>query len=233
MTVKSYSQRPARTATRKTRTPARRNGRDGDTEARILDAAHTVFLRRGTAGARMQEIAREAGVNQALLHYYFRSKKGLASAVFRRVVARIIPPVIQVMASDAPLEEKLERVVGLYIDNLSRSPFLPGYFLAELNLEPERAGQLFESVTGLDKRDLASLVLSRLRAQIDRRVREGTMRRIEPEDFIVTVTSLCIFPFAARPMLAAVLGLDDDGFRRLIERRRRELPRFILRGFAP
>jgi len=52
--------------------------RDGDTEQRILDAAHTVFLRRGTAGARMQEIAKEAAVNSALLHYYFRSKERLA-----------------------------------------------------------------------------------------------------------------------------------------------------------
>jgi hypothetical protein len=41
---------------------------NGDTEQRILDAAHAVFVRRGTAGARMQEIAAEAGVNQALLH---------------------------------------------------------------------------------------------------------------------------------------------------------------------
>jgi AcrR family transcriptional regulator len=48
---------------------------DGDTETRILDAARRVFIRRGTAGARMQEIAAEAGVNQALVHYYFGSKK--------------------------------------------------------------------------------------------------------------------------------------------------------------
>ena len=65
-------------------TPRRTRRRDGDTEQRILDAAHAVFVRRGTAGTRMQEIAAEAGVNQALLHYYFRNKEQLARAAFER-----------------------------------------------------------------------------------------------------------------------------------------------------
>ena len=63
--------------------------RDGDTEQRILYAAHVVFLHRGTAGARMQDIASQAGVNQALLHYYFRSKDRLSEAVFRRAAAQL------------------------------------------------------------------------------------------------------------------------------------------------
>src|SRR5215813_13730500 len=87
--------------------------RDGDTEQRILDAAHAVFVRRGTAGARMQEIAAEAGVNQALLHYYFRSKEQLARGAFERAGSQLMPAVIHVLASDATLEEKVEQVVAL------------------------------------------------------------------------------------------------------------------------
>ena len=60
-----------------------------DTETRILSAAREVFTRAGTAGARMQDIAREAGVNQALLHYYFRSKQALADRVFREAAATL------------------------------------------------------------------------------------------------------------------------------------------------
>src|SRR5215470_6106039 len=94
-------------STRKTRRAATKAGtvrhaarrrRDGDTEQRIVDAAHAVFVRRGTAGARMQEIAAEAGVNQALLHYYFRSKEQLARAAFERAGSQLMPAVIQVMA---------------------------------------------------------------------------------------------------------------------------------------
>src|SRR5437867_8601608 len=98
--------------------PASRT-RDRGTEARILDAAHAVFLRRGTAGARMQEIAAEAGVNQALLHYYFRSKDRLAKAAFERAASQLMPAVIQVLGSDGDLEHKVARVIDLEIDHLS------------------------------------------------------------------------------------------------------------------
>src|SRR5438045_3749059 len=106
--------------------------RDGDTEQRILDAAHTIFLRSGTAGARMQDIAAEAGVNQALLHYYFRSKERLSEAAFRRAAGQLLPRVIAVMASDVEIEEKVARVVELELDHLSRAPYLPGYIISEL-----------------------------------------------------------------------------------------------------
>src|SRR5215813_13556004 len=103
---------------------ARRGGRagqarrDGDTEQRILDAAHAVFVRRGTAGARMQEIAAEAGVNQALLHYYFRTKEHLAKAAFERAAAQLMPSVIRIIGSDGDLEGKVTRIVELYVDQL-------------------------------------------------------------------------------------------------------------------
>src|SRR5260370_34254792 len=102
---------------------------DRGTEQLIMDAANAVFLRRGTAGARMQEIAREAGVNQALLHYYFRSKERLASAVFRQIAGRLLPTLVQIIGGDISIDEKIDRIVDTYLDNLSKSPFLPGYLL--------------------------------------------------------------------------------------------------------
>src|ERR687896_1103472 len=150
--------------------------RDGDTEQRILEAARVVFVRRGTAGARMQEIAAEAGVNQALLHYYFRSKERLAEAVFRQVAGRVLPTVFAILGSDAPLEEKVEGIVALYLDAFSSSPFLPGYILSELHHHPERATQLFTSAAGGPPNQIATTILGRLRSQIDQGVKDGAMR---------------------------------------------------------
>src|ERR1700754_5084567 len=98
-----------------------------DTEQRILDAAHAVFIRSGTAGARTQEIAREAGVNPELLHYYFRSKERLAEAVFKRAAGQLLPAVIRILASDATLDDKVRQVVEVEIDHLLKVPYLPGY----------------------------------------------------------------------------------------------------------
>ncbi|HEU4558237.1 MAG TPA: helix-turn-helix domain-containing protein [Longimicrobium sp.] len=206
---------------------------DPETEDRILDAAHAVFLRRGTAGARMQEIADEAGVNKALLHYYFRSKDKLAEAVFQRAARELFPVILRTIMSDAPIEEKVERVVQHELEILSRNPQLPGYLLSEMHHHPERIEQLVGSIIGAAPSQVAPPMLARLGAQIQERVAAGTMRPIAPEQFLVNLVSLCIFPFAARPLLTVVLGTGPEGFDQLIEQRKQELAGFFLNALRP
>ena len=206
---------------------------DRDTEHRILDAAHAVFLRRGTAGARMQEIADEAGVNKALLHYYFRNKNRLSEAVFQRVGLRLLPPVIAVLGSDAEIEEKVTRVVAIELEQLARSPFVPAYVISEINQHPDRVRQFVKTMTGLEVDGVIPRVREKLDRQLKARARAGTLRPISAEQFVVNLLSLCIFPFAARPMLAAALQLDDRGFQRFIEQRKTELPAFFLNALRP
>ena len=207
--------------------------RDRDTERRILDAAHVVFLRRGTAGGRMQEIAKEADVNSALLHYYFRSKERLAEAVFQRAAMQLMPAVIRILGSDAELEAKVEQVVDVELEQLQKTPYLPGYILSELTHHPERARQLFSTMTGLTPAEIGARVFKVLGAQINRRVKAGRMHPIAPEQFAINLLALCVFPFAARPMVMALAGLDQAGFNHFIERRRRELAPFFLRALRP
>lgn len=204
-----------------------------DAEQRILDAAHRVFLRRGSAGARTQEIADEAGVNKALLHYYFRSKERLATAVFHRAAAKLMPPVIAVLASDAELEDKVHRVIEIELDVLLRHPYLPGYIISELTHNPARAKQFLTALSGVPLEEIATGPLDILSRQIRAAARAGRIRAIAPDQFILNLLSLCIFPFAARPMVQTVLHLDDEGFARLIARRRRELPLFFLEALRP
>lgn len=204
-----------------------------DTEAAILEAARRVFVRRGTAGARMQQIADEAGVNKALLHYYFDDKSTLSAAVFREAARSLFPRVLRVLGSEMSLEEKVERVVRIELDHLSRNPFLPGYILTELHSQPDRAEELIASLAGDTARSLVPEVLETLRSQLGARAREGTLRPIDPRQFVVNLISLCIFPFAAAPMLETMLGLDQRKFRRFIQRRKEILPTLFFRGLQP
>jgi TetR/AcrR family transcriptional regulator len=207
--------------------------RDVNTEQRILDAAHAVFVRTGTAGARMQEIAREAGVNSALLHYYFRSKQRLAEAVFHRAAAQLLPAVVSVLVSERPLTDKVKAIVDIELDRLSRTPYLPAYILSELAHHPERITQLVSAVTGAQPEALGRKLLRTVGGQIDAEVRARRMRRIAPQQFLVNLLSLCIFPFAARPLIAALMGLDDRAFARFIRERRETLPDFVLNALRP
>jgi AcrR family transcriptional regulator len=207
--------------------------KDGDTEVRILNAARAVFIRNGTAGARMQEIAEEAGVNQALLHYYFRSKERLSEAVFTEAAGRMFPAIIAILGGDLTLEEKIDRIVDTYLDAMSRSPFLPGYILSELHHHPERMTKMIDSLAGKNLFSAVIPVMEKLDKQLASEARKGHIRRISAQQFFVNLLSLCVFPFAARPMLRAAFDLDDDGFARLIATRRKELPQFIRNGLRP
>ena len=204
-----------------------------DTEEKILAAASEVFLRRGTAGARMAEIADEAGVNQALLHYYFRTKADLATVAFQRSARELFPRVIRILLSDAELEEKVERVVELELDFLLEHRFLPGYILSELTHHPERVEELIAALAGSRVGEFAPRLLEGIGRQIDAAVEAGRLRPIAPEAFVVNLLALCIFPFAARPLVSALAGLDDAGFAAMIERRKAELPVFFFEGLRP
>jgi AcrR family transcriptional regulator len=206
---------------------------DPDTEQRILDAAHAVFIRRGTAGARMQDIADEAGVNKALLHYYFRSKSRLADAVFQRVAIRIFGRLSETAGSDMDLDDKVRRIIAIYLDQLSKTPYVPAYLIGELNQHPERSGQFLEAVRPAGSAKGPPQFLVMLAGQIEARVRAGTMRPISPSQFIANIASLCVFPFAAKPLLCAVLGFDERRFKAFIEERKAGLPEFFLSGLRP
>jgi TetR/AcrR family transcriptional regulator len=214
------------------KTPVPAPEKDTDTERRILDAARIVFVRRGTAGARMQEIAEEAGVNQALLHYYFRSKERLAATIFREAASRLLPAVIGVFGSDVPLEEKIEKFVHLYIDTVRQSPFLPGYIVSEMHHHPERLTAMLEA-SGADRAAIVGALRRKLGDQLREREMTGAMRRIAPEQFVVNMLALVVIPFIARPALRILLGMDDATFERFLDERRAELPRLILNSLRP
>lgn len=206
---------------------------DADTEGRILAAARRVFVRRGTAGARMAEIAEEAGVNQALLHYYFRTKEALGERVFLEAAGRLVQAMAPALAAADSLEGLVESFVHGYIDAVRQTPFLPGYVLAETHHDPARAEALIHRATGHVPAAVAGAAIQRLGALIDAKVSAGQMRPVTPRQFLVHVAALVVFPFVARPVLLAGLRLDDTAWERFLDERRAELPGFILNALRP
>jgi AcrR family transcriptional regulator len=201
------------------------------TEERILEAAHRVFLRRGTAGARTQEIADEAGVNKALLHYYYRTKGRLAEAVFLRAAGTLFPRMLAALAADRPLRDKLRDAVEAESDMLEANPYLPGYLIAEFQYEPERLRDLIAQA--LPVSEMRAAVLGGLQRQLDAEAEAGRLRPTRAEDLVVALMAQTVFPYAAAPMIEAVLGLDDDARREMAARRRADLADTLLRSLAP
>jgi AcrR family transcriptional regulator len=199
-----------------------------DTEAAILKAAHTVFVRKGTHGANLKDIAQEADVNQALLHYYFRDKQTLADTVFKQVASQFIPRIQDAFTAEQPVEEKVETIVANYFELLRDNPYLPAYIVGELNQNPGEMRERLRSM-GLVPFD----GLDRLNDQLKAKAEAGEFRPISAEQFIVNLLSLCIFPFVGRPLIEAVFDMEEDEFDAFVEQRKEMLPSLFLNSLRP
>ena len=195
--------------------------KDDTTETRILTAAKKVFVRKGMAGARMQDIADEAGINKAMLHYYFRSKEKLFEVIFMEAANKLFPRINSIFSSDQPLFEKIESFCEEYILVVMENPYLPLFVLNEINQDPEYFLQ--KVWAGKAKPNPEKFLL-----QIEKEVKKGTIKRVSPLHLLMNLISMTIFPFVAKPMFQKNLGLDDLQFRSLMEQRKKEIPKFII-----
>ncbi len=191
------------------------------TEEKILAAAKKVFTSKGMAGGRMQDIADEAGINKALLHYYFRSKEKLFEVIFFEAAQKLFPRINLIFESDMPLFDKIENFTEQYITLMSENPYLPLFVLNEVSKEPE---VFIKKIWGKQNIPQPQKFL----AQIEREVKSGTIKKISPLHLLINLISLSIFPFVAKPMIQFTLGLDEIQFKNVMEQRKREVAKFII-----
>lgn len=195
--------------------------KDKTTEQLVLDAAKKVFIRKGMAGARMQDIADEAGINKAMLHYYFRNKEKLFEVIFMEAAAKLFPRINVIFSSDQPLFEKIESFCDEYIATIIDNPYLPLFVLNEINREPE---YFMQKVMSGNTRPQPEKFLQ----QIEKEIKKGNIKRISPLQLLMNLLSLTIFPFVAKPMFQSNLGIDELQFRSIMQQRKKEIPKFII-----
>lgn len=195
--------------------------KDQKAEERILAAARKVFTTRGMAGARMQDIADKAGINKAMLHYYFRDKDKLFEVVFLEEAQRFFPKINSIFNSDVPLFEKIENFVNEYIDEMQENPYLPWFVMNEINRDPD---QFMYKIWGKDNLPKPAKFLE----QIELEIKSGRIKKVSPMHLLMNMISMTIFPFVGKPMFIRNLRLTEKQFREIMEQRKKEIPRFII-----
>ncbi|MCK9639854.1 MAG: TetR/AcrR family transcriptional regulator [Prolixibacteraceae bacterium] len=170
------------------------------TKEKIIQAAQQVFIRKGMDGARMQEIADEAGINKALLHYYFHSKEQLFNDVFYGVLSQLIPGLIEIFKGNEPFLEKIEAIVAEYDTYMSKNPFLPQFVIREINRDPDQLSR-FMSDQGLD--------FSHIEAMIEIEVNKGNIRPISFPHLFANLIGMIVMPYIGRPLFQRKLFRND------------------------
>ena len=196
-----------------------------NTEEIILNAAENEFHKNGFSGTRMQQIAERAGINKAMLHYYFRSKEKLFTKVFYRALSELFPMIKGILESNRELDDKIEEFVHTYIKTMRYRPQLPLFIINEINQRPDRLNNFIrENDVGIPYKFMK---------QVYDEMEAGRIKKMDPRQLIVNVLSLSVFPFMGRQLIQTVLGMEDKEFENFLEVRQKQLHTFILNALKP
>ncbi|HPG29453.1 MAG TPA: TetR family transcriptional regulator [bacterium] len=193
----------------------------GETELKILDAAKKIFSIKGYDGARMQEIANEAKINKAALHYYFRSKDKLFELIFKFCFKKIYNNLGEIIEKDMPLKDKIKFMTENYIDFISKNQYLIPFIMTELAKNPDRFVKVIkESDVKFKSENFIN--------QIKKEAKAGNIKEIDPFQLFMNIISMCVFPFPAKPMLCAILGISELKYKKMMEERKKIIADFIM-----
>jgi TetR/AcrR family transcriptional regulator len=200
------------------------------TEDKILSSAKKIFYQKGLKGARMQEIADDAGVNKAMLHYYFRSKEKLFDKVFEQSVKSVTPMLMNVFLETSDLHVKIGHLVDMLIDLFLEEPYLSNFIVNELSQNPEK---LFLNVLDYEG-GLIGKIIPLINTQIQAEIENGNVNsEIRPAELIVNIMSLCLLPIMAQTVLQKTLGIDDERMKRFMLKRKQTVTKFVLDAIKP
>ncbi len=174
------------------------------TEERIIEAAHKVFGQKGYAGTRNRDIAEEAGVNMALLNYYFRSKQKLFEIVMAKNSEKFFQVMLPVVDDHkSTLVEKIELLTDNYIDLLIENPELPLFVFNEIKVDPDN----FKGRVQADKLFNGSILIQQI---------ELASPETDPRQFVISLLGMILFPFVSKP----IFYTDEQKFRQhMVERK--------------
>ncbi len=195
---------------------ARKKTPDVSTEERIKAAARTLFTKKGFAATRTRDISREAGINLALLNYYYGSKENLFALVMTEILQNFFRSILEIFNDESTsLQQKIEVFVSRYTGFLKQQPEIPLFIFHELRRDPQ----------ALATKMGAKVVLkSYFFRQLSEQVNKKKTARVNPLQHFISMIALSVFPFIAAPLLQHIAGLDARAFEAVIDEREKMIP---------
>lgn len=197
-------------------------------EEKILSAAENLFFRKGYYSTSTTEIARKAGCNQALVHYYFRTKEKLFHAVLGGKVKSVLKEFLSVEAGEGGFEQKLAKLVETHYDAVRKHSDVVLFLMNEMWRNPE----LLESLIA-EMGDIPVQILSQFKRDLDEEIKAGRVRPISISQLVLNVISINAFAFAIKPVYAKVWDMKGSAVEDFFDERRKEVVMSVLNSLRP
>jgi TetR/AcrR family transcriptional regulator len=198
-------------------------------EEAILEVAEKLFLEKGFAMTSTTEIAKEVGCNQALVHYYFRTKDNLFNVIFEQKFKTFFQGVFEMRTmGNLSFQDKLRHIIETHFDLLRKNPKMPALILNELSRRPDQIAVLREKLHSLPEK-----LFAELEKDLQVEIQQGNIRDISLMDILVSMLSLNIALFIIMPVAETILQINEIQKEFMITHRRSENVDFILKSLRP
>lgn len=197
------------------------------TEEIIIEAARDVFIEKGYDGARMAEIAAKAGINKALLHYYYRTKEKLFDLVFGQVLKNVFKEIDAAWSGDAEIETKIYKFVRSYIQILTKNPFVPYFMLNTIIRYPDKFESFIEKASPNVLTNI-KMKFQIIESTIIEEAKKGNIKPVDARELVINILSLTIFPLIAKPVITTVMKFEDNEYSQVLEKRAESVTQFIM-----
>jgi AcrR family transcriptional regulator len=185
---------------------------EAHTQDRIKEKARSLFFQKGLLNATTQEIADEAGVNRALIHYYFRSREQMLELILDETLLQKKTRVQTILSSDRPFRERIASYIDAVVDLGLTYPYLENFIISETAKNPDKIRD-FCAKEPVKSSDL-------IRKDLATEIKKGKIAPISAEHFMVNLSALCNYPLLAKPVLKAIHGMTETSYRKFLQERK-------------
>ncbi len=201
---------------------------DINTEQAILEAAERLFIEKGFGATSTTEIAKVVGCNQAMVHYYYRTKERLFEAIFESKAKLFTSSFLKIGSMDIPFMDKIKMIIEIHFDILHANPGLPLFFFTEFRANLDKIETIRESI-----REFIEPVYQKINTELKSEIKKGKIRNTELVDLIMTIASLNATLFIMYPIVKKITEMDDAEADKFLSHRKEENMRIILKSLEP
>ena len=199
--------------------------KDNNMEQLILQSAEELFLEKGFSLVSTTDIAKKAGCNQALVHYYFRTKENLFQQIFQAKFTKFLYIFTTFDDSNEDFTTRLRKKIEAHFDLLIQNRQIPFLVINELILNEERRNALVKKIYS------GNLEIYRnFDRELQEEIKKGNIRKITTLDLLINVVSMNIVSFFIPPILESQFNFDEEEITAFLEHRKQESVTTIMKS---
>lgn len=192
-------------------------------EEQILLVAKELFMQYGYEGVSTTQVAKAVGCNQALVHYYYRTKQNLFKIICQQEIQKMLKILANIPQEDTSFENFIEKIIEAQIGFLKNNPDAPFFIIGELRHNSEVLKMMKELFSEFGKE-----IVGKIRLFVQMKQSKGELNDVSVEDLLIDIVSLDVMSFVGQVLFTQILEMDSQTQEAFLERRKTHIKKLIL-----